>query len=93
MGGKSPYQLEKVRLVYFSGLKKNRVGYIKTVLCAGNIPNDALLSISFVGLSILEILVKESKMQQLVEKCAEYNGTWIRDFNPLKAFTRRKDEE
>jgi hypothetical protein len=93
MGGKSPYQLEKVRMVYFSGFKKNRVGYIRTVLCEGGIPNDALLSISFIGFSVLEVIVKESKVQQLVEKCSEYNGTWLKDFNPLKAYNGRKEGE
>jgi hypothetical protein len=93
MNGKSPFTLEKTRLLYFSGFKKNRIGYIRAVLTKSGIPNEDLMSISFIGLSVLEILVKESKVEMCLEVCYDLKGSWIRNFNPLKNFIEKKETE
>jgi hypothetical protein len=73
-------------------LKKNRMGYVRTVLCQACMLNEDLMSISFVGLSILEVIVKESKVRRLIEVCTYLKGTWIKEFNPLKSFAEKKTE-
>jgi hypothetical protein len=86
MAGKSPYELEKVKILYFEGFKKNRIGYTRAVLCQSGIPNDAILSISYIGLSILEVIVKQSYINKMIEIGIGLKGIWLKDFNPLKIY-------
>jgi hypothetical protein len=83
MAGKSPYVQEKVKILYLKGFKKNRIGYTRAVLCQAGLPKDALLSISYIGLSILEVIIKQPYVNKMVEIGMSLKGIWMKDFNPL----------
>jgi hypothetical protein len=87
LAGKSPHLLEKAKILYFSGFKKNRIGYIRTVFCQAGLRNEDILSLSFIGQSVLEVVIKESKIMALKEICVRFKGTHLSNFNPLKQFT------
>jgi hypothetical protein len=45
MVGKPPYELKKVKMLYFEGFKKKSLVYMRAVLCRVGIQHDAILSI------------------------------------------------
>jgi hypothetical protein len=84
LNGKSPFERENVKILYFSGFKKNRISYIKIVLIKAGLAKDSIVNISFIGFSVMEIVVRESMVEECVRVCDKVGGTMLKNFNPLK---------
>jgi hypothetical protein len=89
--GRSPFVKEKVKLLYFSGFKRNTISYTKMALIAGGIPKEALSGVAFIGKSVLELIVKVSKITLTIEVCENLKGSLLRNFNPLQENTYEGD--
>jgi hypothetical protein len=75
------------------GSRRTEFGYTRAVLCQAGLPNDALLSISYIGLSILEVIIKQSYVNKMVEIGMCLKGIWMMDFNPLLLYKEAENLE
>jgi hypothetical protein len=91
MQGKAPFIKKNIKLLYFSGFKRNRISYTRLALKNEGLMNEAILGISFIGKSILELTIKMSQISQTVEVCEKLVGKLLRNFNPLKRNTYEGD--
>jgi hypothetical protein len=85
--GKSAIIQEKCQLLYFEGLKQNRISLVRLALEQLGAPKRSLRNIDFIGKSILELLVPVSAVEAVLSAVKNWGGFHIVDYNPLCEFT------
>lgn len=70
-------------ILYFRGLKRNRICDIKSYLLTIGIRLGSVRNISFVGKSIMELITFEDAKDDIILKLAERNVTLDKYFDPL----------
>jgi hypothetical protein len=81
--GKSPVIREKIKLIYFEGIKRNLTAFTKAVLKKSGMSGGDTINISWIGNNILELFVPLSKVIKMKQICAALGGVHMQDFNPI----------
>lgn len=81
--GQHPLERPKTTLLYFTGIRRNKIEFTKAVFNKFGIENKNLLNISFIGKSVIEILTPVTTKRNLIAAVQTMGGIWMENFNPL----------
>ena len=83
ISGRSSRASSPMVIIYFRGVKRNRICEIKSVLLTVGIRRGSIRNISFIGKSVMELMTFEDCRQEVIDKLASVNITQDRLFDPL----------
>lgn len=94
VSGHTPYNLNKIQLVYFRGVARNRPVMIRNMLKAGKISLFHVLHIGFTPSGELELAVNTKSIDKVISYLASFNKVQVAlDYHPISATAEAEAEK
>ncbi|KAG0433967.1 hypothetical protein DMUE_5350 [Dictyocoela muelleri] len=76
LAGVTPFEVNKVKLIYFGGLKANKPGHFRAVLKAGGINLSKVMHVGFLEGNYVEILANETVCGKIQAFLCSFDGVF-----------------